>query len=219
MDPYTYYSPPTAPPSPPPPPPPASPMCNYTMPPPPPPPPTQNPCSNGTTPPPPPITPPPPPPPPPPPTPITPRPPPPPPPPPLCECVCPPYNWPPQHWAPPPHYSMAPSPQQRNNNDNHTTYIAVFVSLGGVFFLAFMALGLFCLARRRKKAVMIPAEAEACVEEHEHIQETITTGPCGEQTVTVTIDDDRRIHEIAEARAVEGGSSSHAQGYHHHKNG
>ncbi|KAF2299740.1 hypothetical protein GH714_002975 [Hevea brasiliensis] len=93
------------------------------------------------------------------------------------------------------------------------------VDAGGVFFLAFMALGLFCLARRRKKAVMIPAEAEACVEEHEHIQETITTGPCGEQTVTVTIDDDRRIHEIAEARAVEGGSSSHAQGYHHHKNG
>lgn len=52
---------------------------------------------------------------------------------------------------------------------------------------------------------MIPAAAETCVEEHEHIQESITTGPCGEQTVTVTIDDDRQIHEIAEAGAIERG--------------
>lgn len=37
-------------------------------------------------------------------------------------------------------------------------------SLGGVFFLAFLAVGLFCLAKKKKKPVMIPA-AE-CEPEH-----------------------------------------------------
>ncbi|XP_050254933.1 protein TRACHEARY ELEMENT DIFFERENTIATION-RELATED 7-like [Quercus robur] len=111
-----------------------------------------------------------------------------------------------------------------HHHHNYTTAIAVGVSLGGAFFLAFLALGLFCLAKKKKKPVTIPvaAAAAACVEEHEHIQETITTNPCGEQTVTVTIDDDVQVHEIASASTLappcepgETGPSTHSQGHQH----
>lgn len=75
--------------------------------------------------------------------------------------------------------------------------IAVCASLGGVFILAFLALGLFCLAKKKKKPVMVPeAAAAACVdvEEHEVVHEVITTGPCGEQSATVDIEEDMEIH-------------------------
>ncbi|GKV09427.1 hypothetical protein SLEP1_g20932 [Rubroshorea leprosula] len=90
----------------------------------------------------------------------------------------------------PPSSEIASSPP----GTNHTTVIAVCVSLGGAFFLAFLLVGLICMAKKKKKPVMVPAAA-ACIEEHEVIQETITTGPCGEQTVTVTVEDDVVIHE------------------------
>ncbi|CAA2966448.1 basic proline-rich -like [Olea europaea subsp. europaea] len=41
----------------------------------------------------------------------------------------------------------------------HTTKIAVCVSLGGLFFLAFLAVGLFCVAKKKKKPIMVPAAA------------------------------------------------------------
>ncbi|KAE8056993.1 hypothetical protein FH972_013718 [Carpinus fangiana] len=41
---------------------------------------------------------------------------------------------------------------------------------------------------------MVPTDT--CVEERQHIRETITTNPCGEQIVTVTIDDDVQVHEV-----------------------
>lgn len=47
---------------------------------------------------------------------------------------------------------------------------------------------------------MVPAAA--CVEERQHICETITTDPCGEQTVTVTIDDDVRVHGVVGTNVV-----------------
>ncbi|XVF64851.1 hypothetical protein PTKIN_Ptkin09bG0199600 [Pterospermum kingtungense] len=175
---YPYYSP-----QPPPPPP----KCNHTIPPPPPTPPK---CNHS-------ISPPPPPPPPPPPK-CTP-----------CPCVCPPITQPPT--APPPYWPspppitpvpQGPQPPPSPGPPDHVVIIAVFVSLGGVFFLAFLAVGLLCLAKKKKKMIPPPAAAAACVEEHQHIQETITTGPCGEQTVTVTIDDDVRIHEAAEVGAA-----------------
>lgn len=75
------------------------------------------------------------------------------------------------------------------------------VSLGGVFVLAFLAVGLFWFIKKKKKPVIL-VPAAACVEEHEHIRETITTDPCGEQTVTITIDDDVQVHEVVGASAV-----------------
>jgi hypothetical protein len=40
--------------------------------------------------------------------------------------------------------------------------------------------------------VLIPAPV--CVEEHEEVRETITTGPYGEQTVTLSVEDDVHVH-------------------------
>jgi hypothetical protein len=42
----------------------------------------------------------------------------------------------------------------------------------------------------------------ACVKEHEHIRKMITTDSCGEQTVTVTIDDDVQVHEVVGASVI-----------------
>ncbi|KAJ9166522.1 hypothetical protein P3X46_021262 [Hevea brasiliensis] len=92
--------------------------------------------------------------------------------------------------VPPPSNVLAPP-----GGNNHTTIIAVCVSLGGAFFLAFLLVGLICLAKKKKKPVMVPA-APVSIEEHEVIQETITTRPCGEEIVTVSIEDDVKIHEV-----------------------
>lgn len=53
----------------------------------------------------------------------------------------------------------------------------VCASLGGVFFLAFLAVFLFCLAKKKKKPVMVPAAAP-CVEEEEvgYAVEAVSTG-------------------------------------------
>lgn len=64
-------------------------------------------------------------------------------------------------------------------------------------------MGLICLAKKKKKPVMVPA-APVCIEEHEVIQEMITKGPCGEEIVTVSIEDDVQIHEVV---AVDGGGA------------
>ncbi|KAE8056995.1 hypothetical protein FH972_013720 [Carpinus fangiana] len=47
---------------------------------------------------------------------------------------------------------------------------------------------------------MVPTAT--CVEEHQHIREAITTDLCGEQTVTVTIDDDMQVHEVVGTNVV-----------------
>ncbi|KAK9270600.1 hypothetical protein L1049_026182 [Liquidambar formosana] len=134
----------------------------------------------------------------------------------------------------PPFNSIPPSSQivSPPPGGHHTTIIAVCVSLGGVFFLAFLALGLFCLAKKKKKPIMVPAAV--CIEEHEQIRETITTGPCGEQTMVVSIEDDVQIHEVLGGTTVAAGShigavssppcspppvepcTTHAPGYHQH---
>nr|POE70160.1 hypothetical protein CFP56_43161 [Quercus suber] len=92
---------------------------------------------------------------------------------------------------PPPPNAFPPSLSPPSGGHN-TAFIAVGVSLGGAFFLAFLLVGLFCLAKKKKqRPVMVPAPV--CIEEEERVHETIATGPYGEQTVT--IEDDVRIHE------------------------
>ncbi|KAI6689019.1 hypothetical protein NL676_025847 [Syzygium grande] len=107
---------------------------------------------------------------------------------------------------------------------HHTAVIAACASLGGLFMLALLGIGLFCLAKRRKRPVMVPGLAP-CVdrEEREVVREAITTGPYGEQAVTVDIEDDTIIHSGAvggdAAGASYGGASrppyepSHPPGY------
>lgn len=77
--------------------------------------------------------------------------------------------------------------------------------------LAFLAICLVCLAKRKKRPVMVPAAAAACIEEQEEIHEVVTTGPCGEETVAIDIEDDVQIHEVVGGVAP-GGSGGGAAG-------
>ncbi|KAL4595337.1 hypothetical protein ACB092_12G084800 [Castanea dentata] len=98
---------------------------------------------------------------------------------------------------PPPPNAFPPSllPPSGGHKTHNTTSIAVGVSIGGALFLAFLLVGLFCLAKKKKqRPVMVPAPV--CIEEEERVHETIATGPYGEQTVT--IEDDVRIHEAVD---------------------
>jgi hypothetical protein len=50
---------------------------------------------------------------------------------------------------------------------------------------------------------MVPAPAPApCVEEHEEVHESIATGPYGEQTVTLSVEDDIQVHEAVGTSAM-----------------
>lgn len=149
-----------------------------------------------------------------------------------CVCVCQPPTQPPiaptPYWLPPPQPPppITPGPQPPPGPPDHTVIIAVFVSLGGVFFLAFLAVGLFCLAK--KKPIPPPSPDKSvhlapnigCIDEHKTIRQIINPGPCGEKDVTVTIDDTVRIHEAAEVCAAveppdcdDRPSTFHAQGH------
>lgn len=83
----------------------------------------------------------------------------------------------------------------------------MFVSLGGLFFLAFLAAALCCFVKKKKKAT---AEMDTIsVDEQVRVHETVVPGPHGEPVVLVSVDEDIRIHEeIKKGKLV--GESSHA---------
>ncbi|OVA06592.1 hypothetical protein BVC80_6729g4 [Macleaya cordata] len=95
---------------------------------------------------------------------------------------------PPRPVAPPPHI-VPPSPAP----SNHTTIIIVFVSLGGLLFLAFLSVALCCFMKRKKKMVQ---ETEIInIDEHMKFQEAIVPGPHGKQAVLLSIEEDVHIQE------------------------
>ena len=101
---------------------------------------------------------------------------------------------------PPPPPNAFPPSLSPPSGGHKTAFIAVGVSLGGAFLLAFLLVGLFCLAKKKKqRPVMVPAPV--CIEEEERVHETIATGPYGEQTVT--IEDDVRIHEAVGTSSID----------------
>lgn len=63
----------------------------------------------------------------------------------------------------------------------------VFGTLGGFFCVAFLAAVLFCVVKKKMKRVMVPDED--CGNENE-VDDRVVIGPCGEQTVMVSSDDD-----------------------------
>ncbi|XP_024171137.1 protein piccolo isoform X2 [Rosa chinensis] len=70
-----------------------------------------------------------------------------------CHCVCPsPWASPPNYWATPPNYiSIAPGPNflSPSINGPRTPVLATFVSLGGLFFLSFIVIGLLSMADKK----------------------------------------------------------------------
>ncbi|XP_034675200.1 uncharacterized protein LOC117906323 [Vitis riparia] len=112
------------------------------------------------------------------------------------------YNFPPFSPPPPPPHRRPPPPPPHINPpppspspDSHpTVIIIVFVSLGGLFFLAFLSVALCCFLKKRKKK-MVQETDIIKVDEHLTVKEAIVPGPHGEQAVVLFVDDDVHIQE------------------------
>ncbi|CAI9784331.1 unnamed protein product [Fraxinus pennsylvanica] len=113
---------------------------------------------------------------------------------------------PPPHIVPsPPHpYSPPPPPPTPGH---HTVIIFVFVSLGGLFFLAFLSVALFCFLKKRKRRIIQETD-KVRIDEHVRVHEDIVPGPHGTKNVILTIDDDVDIEEEIKKNEVVGKSSN-----------
>ncbi|TYG78796.1 hypothetical protein E1A91_D02G088800v1 [Gossypium mustelinum] len=114
---------------------------------------------------------------------------------------------PPPHVRPPPPAPLPPAPSP----SNHTVIIIVFVSCGGVFFLAFLAAALFCFLKKKKKKTVKEMD-RVHVDEHLKVKEAIVPGPDGPRAVLLEIEDDIHIdHEdIIKTQKTEKGSNLHS---------
>jgi len=71
----------------------------------------------------------------------------------------------------------------------------VFISFGGLFFLAFLAAAVFCCIKRKKKKTVEETDI-IHVDEHRKVNEAIIEGPHGSQAVILSIEDDVHIDEV-----------------------
>eukprot|EP00261_Vitis_vinifera_P031038 XP_019072281.1 PREDICTED: uncharacterized protein LOC100259240 isoform X3 [Vitis vinifera] len=101
---------------------------------------------------------------------------------------------PPPHTRPPPPPHVLPPPPSPSPDSHPTVIIIVFVSLGGLFFLAFLSVALCCFLKKRKKK-MVQETDIIKVDEHLTVKEAIVPGPHGEQAVVLFVDDDVHIQE------------------------
>ena len=101
---------------------------------------------------------------------------------------------PPPHTRPSPPPHTRPPPPSPSPDSHPTVIIIVFVSLGGLFFLAFLSVALCCFLKKRKKK-MVQETDIIKVDEHLTVKEAIVPGPHGEQAVVLFVDDDVHIQE------------------------
>ncbi|XAR49626.1 hypothetical protein NMG60_11032891 [Bertholletia excelsa] len=131
------------------------------------------------------------------------RPPPPPPPPPPSFPPPPPHATPrppPPHIIPPPrppHITppLPPTPPSPSPDNGPTVIIIVFISFGGLFFLAFVAVALCCWIKKRKKKMMVKETDVIHVHEHLEVKEAIVPGPRGPEVVVLSVEDDVHVEE------------------------
>ncbi|KAJ9675169.1 hypothetical protein PVL29_024211 [Vitis rotundifolia] len=101
---------------------------------------------------------------------------------------------PPPHTSPPPPPHVLPPPPSPSPDNHPTVIIIVFVSLGGLFFLAFLSVALCCFLKKRKNKMVQETDIKK-VDEHLTVKEAIVPGPHGEQAVVLFLDDDVHIQE------------------------
>ncbi|KAL5862342.1 hypothetical protein ACOSQ3_003628 [Xanthoceras sorbifolium] len=112
--------------------------------------------------------------------------------------------------ATPPSHSP-PSPIVR---PHHSTVITVvFVSLGGLFFLAFLSVALCCFIKKKMKRTVQKAEIIK-VDEHVKAQEAVIPGPHGEQIIVLIEEDVHILEDIMKIDIVNG--ISHTKSSEHH---
>ncbi|KAL2476553.1 putative leucine-rich repeat extensin-like protein 3 [Abeliophyllum distichum] len=112
---------------------------------------------------------------------------------------------PPPHIVPSPPHPITPPPPPPTPG-HHTVIIFIFVSLGGLFFLAFLSVALFCFLKKRKKRIIQETD-KVKIDEHIKVHEDIVIGPHGTKAVVLTIDDDVNIEEVIKKNEVVGKSS------------
>lgn len=114
----------------------------------------------------------------------------------------------PQAYPPPsPHLQPPPAPP---NNHHPTVIVIVFISLGGVFFLAFLAAALFCFLKKRNKKTVQETDL-IHIDEHKKVKEAIVEGPHGSEVVMISVEDDIHIDEEVMKSERVGDKGSHAK--------
>ncbi|XP_022751382.1 formin-like protein 2 [Durio zibethinus] len=120
---------------------------------------------------------------------------------------------PPPHVHPPPPPDVHPPPAPvipAPSSSNHTVIIFVFVSCGGLFLLAFLAVALFCFFKKTKKKT-VQEKDNVHVDEHLKMKEAIVPGPHGPRAVFLEIEDDVHIdEEIVKTERIKQGSNVHS---------
>ncbi|KAF5197009.1 leucine-rich repeat extensin-like protein [Thalictrum thalictroides] len=76
----------------------------------------------------------------------------------------------------------------------HTTVIVLFVSLGGIFFLACLFAAI-CFFIKKKRNKVVQKSEVINVDEHLKVHEAIAPGPHGTQAVVLTIEEDVHVQE------------------------
>ncbi|CAK7346837.1 unnamed protein product [Dovyalis caffra] len=99
---------------------------------------------------------------------------------------------PPHVRPPPPH--IRPPPPAPSPSDSTTVIVIVFVSFGGLIFLAFLATALWCFIKKKKKKT--PEETDIVhVGEHLKVKEVVVEYPHGPKAVLLEIVDDVHVDE------------------------
>ncbi|XP_062099757.1 protein TRACHEARY ELEMENT DIFFERENTIATION-RELATED 7A-like [Humulus lupulus] len=103
-----------------------------------------------------------------------------------------------------------PLPPQPPSPDNHPTVIViVFISVGGVFFLAFLAAALFCFLKKRKNK-KVQKDEMIHFDEHKKVTEAIVECRHGPEAVVLSVEDDVHFEkEVVKTEKV--GESLHAK--------
>lgn len=86
-------------------------------------------------------------------------------------------------------YRPTPTPDH-----DTTVVVVVFVSLGCVMFLAFLAFVIWFLIKKGSRKHREKSEA-VCVDEHFKMKEAIVEGPNGQKSVMLSVEDDVKIED------------------------
>lgn len=93
---------------------------------------------------------------------------------------------------PPPHHPIRPPPPPSPSPDNHTPVIVIiFVSFGGLLFLAFIAAAICRYIKKKKKKVVQETDLV-----HFKVKEEFVPGPHGLKAVKLEIEGDVPVDEV-----------------------
>lgn len=131
---------------------------------------------------------------------------------------------------PPPPVQPIPSP---DNNQGTTTIIVIFVSFGGILFIALLSATLYCFIKKMKKKRSAQEVEILSVDRHLKVKEAVEKDSHGNEEVAITIEGDEHVeeknmknekiekgcsHEMSDGIVSEASSSgSHHHHYLHHK--